>query len=75
MARVGVDDAADFGERAVERDMRGQVGRGTQRAFDRLPSRSVITMSAGVIFSYGTPLGLMTHRPCSRDTALALPKV
>ena len=33
-----------------------------------LPSRSVITMSAGVIFSYGTPLGLITHRPCSRET-------
>ena len=27
-----------------------------------LPSRSVITMSAAVICSYGTPLGLMTHQ-------------
>src|SRR3954451_19251173 len=40
-----------------------------------LPSRSVITMSADVILSYGTPLGLITHRPLARETALALPKV
>src|SRR5262249_55379203 len=40
-----------------------------------LPSRSVISMSAGVILSYGTPLGLITHRPPARSTALALPNV
>src|SRR4051794_38957873 len=34
-----------------------------------------MTMWAAVISSYGTPLGLMTQRPSSRDTALALPKV
>ena len=39
------------------------------------PSRSAITMSAGVILSYGTPLGLITTRPCSREMPLALPNV
>ena len=47
MARVRVHDAADFGKRFVERDVGREIGRGRSEPSTVLPSRSVITMSAG----------------------------
>ena len=40
-----------------------------------VPSSLVTTRCCGFIFSYGTPLGLMTTRPSPREIPLALPKV
>jgi len=51
--------------------MRGQIGGWSQGPSMILPSMSVTTRSSGFIFSYGTPLGLITTRLSSRAIPLA----
>src|SRR5260370_39538748 len=53
----------------------GRSDEGRNEPSKILPFKSVTTRSSGFMFSYGTPLGLITTKPSSRAMPLAFPNV